>query len=70
MLQYFEDETFKVRSQRTDAVIENVSRRSILGGILTATGFVLSVRFSPANAREALKLYPTGADGMASRQSL
>ena len=67
MLQYFEDETFKVRSQRTDAVIENVSRRSILGGILTATGFVLSVRFSPANAREALKLYPTGADGMASK---
>ena len=67
MLQYFEDETFKVRSQRTDAIIENVSRRSILGGILTATGFVLSVRFSPANAREALKLYPTGADGMPSK---
>ena len=67
MLQYFEDETFKVRSQRTDVIIENVSRRSILGGILTATGFVLSVRCSPANAREALKLYPTGADGMPSK---
>ena len=48
-------------------VIENVSRRSILGGILTATGFVLSVRFSPANAREAFKPYPTGADAMPSK---
>ena len=67
MLQYFEDETFKVRQSCTDAIIENVSRRSILGGMLTATGLVLSLRFSPANAREALKLYPTGADGMPSK---
>ncbi len=64
MLQYFEDETFNVRRPRGDVVLENVSRRSILGGILTGTGLVLSARFSPASAREALKLYPTGADDM------
>jgi isoquinoline 1-oxidoreductase beta subunit len=64
MLQYFEDETFEVRRPRGDVVLENISRRSILGGILTGTGLVLSARFSPASAREALKLYPTGADDM------
>jgi len=64
MLQYFEDETFEVRKPRTGPVIENISRRSVLGGILGGTGLVLSVSLSPASAREALKLYPTGADDM------
>ncbi|MET0408933.1 MAG: molybdopterin cofactor-binding domain-containing protein [Hyphomicrobium sp.] len=63
MLQYF-DQTFKPRAAQGDACIENVSRRSILGGMLGATGLVLSVRFAPADAREKLKLYPTGADAM------
>ncbi|MET1045171.1 MAG: molybdopterin cofactor-binding domain-containing protein, partial [Hyphomicrobium sp.] len=63
MLQYF-DQTFKPRAAQGDACIENVSRRSILGGMLGATSLVLSVRFAPADAREKLKLYPTGADAM------
>ena len=64
MLQYFENETFNVRKPQADAIVENVSRRSVLGGILGGTGLVLSVRFAPASAREALQLYPTGADDM------
>jgi isoquinoline 1-oxidoreductase beta subunit len=64
MLQYFETDTFDVRKPRDDAVIENVSRRSVLGGMLGGAGLVLSVSLSPASAREALQLYPTGADDM------
>jgi isoquinoline 1-oxidoreductase beta subunit len=63
MLQYF-DETLKTSERRLHAHLENVSRRSILGGALGAAGFVLSVRFAPAEAREHLTLYPTGADAM------
>ena len=45
-------------------VIENVSRRGMLGGMLAGAGFVLAFRVQPASAREPLKPYPTGADGM------
>lgn len=67
MLQYFEHREFTVRAPQSSAIIENASRRAILGGLLGTSAFVLSVRFSPADAREALTLYPTGADGMPSK---
>jgi len=44
--------------------IENVSRRGVLGGLLTTTGLILAVDLTPASAREALKPYATGGDGM------
>ncbi len=44
--------------------IENVSRRGVLGGLLTTTGLILAVDLTPASAREALKPYGTGGDGM------
>lgn len=44
--------------------IENVSRRSILGGLLTTTGLVLSLKvLSPSDA-QAVTLYPHGGLGM------
>ena len=60
MLQYLKTEADPVAGQNFDAEITNVSRRGILGGMLTATGLILAARFSPASAREALKPYPTG----------
>lgn len=63
MLQYLDD-TLNSRRPSVDMQLEKVSRRSILGGMLGAAGFVLSVRFAPAQAREHLELYPTGADSM------
>ena len=61
MLQYLKTEADTAADQNFDAEISNVSRRGILGGILTATGLVLAIRFAPqASAREALKPYPTG----------
>ncbi len=60
MLQYLKTASDSAHEPVTHAEITNVSRRGILGGILGATGLVLAVRFTPANAREALKPYPTG----------
>jgi isoquinoline 1-oxidoreductase subunit beta len=72
MLHYIEKETAKagktdamIPAPATQTVIENVSRRGVLGGALAATGLVLAVRILPAGAREPLKPYPTGAAGMA-----
>ncbi len=67
MHQYFEEAEFTVRKPRGNAIIENASRRAVLGGMLSASALVLSVRFSAANAREPLTPYPTGADGMPSK---
>ncbi len=68
MLQYFNDDTTDVRQPQTTSglqtELENVSRRGVLGGFAAATGLVLAFRVSPLNAREALKPYATGADGM------
>ena len=64
MLHYFDVKSSATRERGSNAIIENVSRRAILGGALTATGLILAVRILPANAREALKPYPTGADAM------
>ena len=64
MLQYFEEFGGKTREPRREIVIENASRRGVLGGMLASSAFILSVRYSPAQAREALALYPTGADDM------
>jgi isoquinoline 1-oxidoreductase beta subunit len=64
MLQYFENETFDVRKPEAGSIIENVSRRSVLAGVLAGSSFVLSARISPVGAREALQIYPTGGDDM------
>ncbi|WP_439543562.1 molybdopterin cofactor-binding domain-containing protein [Hyphomicrobium sp.] len=68
MLHYIENEA-KARAAKasTQAIIENVSRRHILGGALLASGLVLAVRIAPAVAREPLKPYPTGAEGMSDK---
>ncbi|MBS0233254.1 MAG: xanthine dehydrogenase family protein molybdopterin-binding subunit [Proteobacteria bacterium] len=60
MLQYLETEAEAAPTPTANADITNVSRRGVLGGLLGATGLVLAVRLTPANAREALKPYPTG----------
>jgi isoquinoline 1-oxidoreductase subunit beta len=64
MLQYLKNESGLEREPAFSAVIENVSRRGVLGGLLTTTGLVLAIDVSPAGALEALKPYPTGGDGM------
>ena len=56
--------TTRTRPSATKTIIENVSRRSVLGGALAASGLILAVRILPAQAREPLKSYPTGAAGM------
>ena len=60
MLHYLKTEADAENGRSFDAEISNVSRRGVLGGLLTATGLVLAVRITPASAREALKPYPTG----------
>ena len=48
-----------------EAVIENVSRRNMLKGVVTGGGLVLAAQFLPAEAvAAAFKPYKTGADGM------
>src|SRR6478735_2080046 len=70
MLKYMNDQVKAARKPErreepaSHAIIENVSRRHVLGGALLASSFVLAVRFSPANALEPLKPYPTGGLGM------
>ncbi len=64
MLHYLEQELRNQRGNALRATIENVSRRGVLGGLLTTTGLVLAIDFSPASAREVVKPYPTGGDGM------
>ncbi len=56
MLHYIENEA-KARAAKasTQAIIENVSRRHILGGALVGTGLVLAVKIAPAIAREPLE---------------
>lgn len=73
MLHYIEKEAEKrtaqssVRAAIENTVIENVSRRHVLGGALAASGFVLAVKVMPAMAREPLAPYPTGAEGMSDK---
>ena len=43
------------------AIIENVSRRNLLKGIVATGGLVIAAQFVP---RTALAEYKTGADGM------
>lgn len=64
MLQYLNQESQKAKSAGFTAVIENVSRRSVVGGLLTTAGLVLAIELTPAGAREAMKAYGTGGDGM------
>ena len=64
MLHYLEQEARKARKPQARAIIENVSRRQFVGGALAASGLVLSVRIPSAEAREPLKRYATGGEGM------
>jgi isoquinoline 1-oxidoreductase subunit beta len=64
MLHYLEQELRNRAGNAFRATIENVSRRGVLGGLLTTTGLVLAIEFSPATAREVMKPYGTGGDGM------
>ncbi|MGE0053513.1 MAG: molybdopterin cofactor-binding domain-containing protein [Hyphomicrobium sp.] len=52
------------RIEKTGFIIENVSRRSILGGILTTTGLVMSLRMLAPTEAKAVTLYPHGGLGM------
>ncbi|RUP00451.1 molybdopterin cofactor-binding domain-containing protein [Hyphomicrobium sp.] len=60
MLQYLKAEADRGRTPVIDAEISNVSRRGLLTGILGVGAFVLSVRLSLVDAKEAHKPYPTG----------
>ena len=60
MLHYLEQEARKSQKPQSGAIIENVSRRQFVGGVLTGSGLVLAVRIAPASALEALKPYKTG----------
>ncbi|MFM7083953.1 MAG: molybdopterin cofactor-binding domain-containing protein [Hyphomicrobium sp.] len=66
MYKFFEEDIS--RSHSTDALptLENVSvsRRDLMNGALSASALILAVQVFPAKAREALKSYPTGGDGM------
>ena len=64
MLHYIEQELRGQRDKNLRVSIENVSRRGVLGGLLTTTGLILAIDFSPATAREVVKPYTTGGDGM------
>lgn len=52
------------RQEKTGFIIENVSRRSILGGLLTTTGLMLSLKLLSPSEAEAAKLYAHGGLGM------
>ena len=60
MLHYLEQEARKAREPQSATIIENVSRRQFVGGVLAASGLVLAVRISSASALEPLKPYKTG----------
>jgi len=64
MLHYIEQAAQAAEQAKYKFAIENVSRRTILGGLLAGTGLVLAVDLAPSYAREALKPYGTGGDGM------
>jgi len=66
MLHYLEMEARRAveADEPSIPVIENVSRRKFIGGALAVSGFVLAVRVPDAGAREPLKPYPTGGEGM------
>lgn len=64
MLHYLKQEAEKAEKLAFPTILENVSRRSVVGGLLAASGFVLAVRIPDAAAREPLKPYPTGGADM------
>jgi isoquinoline 1-oxidoreductase beta subunit len=52
------------QQEKAGFIIENVSRRSILGGLLTTTGLVLSLKVLGSGEAQAAKLYAHGGLGM------
>ncbi|MFA5900197.1 MAG: molybdopterin cofactor-binding domain-containing protein [Hyphomicrobium sp.] len=63
MLHYFDEQSRPSAKLATRAIIENVSRRSFLGGALKTSGLVLALQVVPG-AANAFDAYPTGAAGM------
>lgn len=64
MLHYLKQETEKADRKTAPVILENVSRRSFVGGALAASGLVLAVRIPVASAREKIEPYPTGGADM------
>lgn len=64
MLHYLKQEAEKLARRAQPAILENVSRRSFVGGALAASGFVLAVRIPSASAREKIEPYATGGADM------
>lgn len=64
MLHYLKQEAEKAERSATPAILENVSRRSFVGGALAASGLVLAVRIPSASAREKIEPYATGGASM------
>lgn len=64
MLHYLKQEAEKADRKTAPVILENVSRRSFVGGALAASGLVLAVRIPVASAREKIEPYPTGGADM------
>ena len=66
MHDYFKEKTSSSHPLQNRTWIENVSlsRRQLVNGMLTSSSLVLAVHIFPAEARQTLKSYPTGADSM------
>ncbi len=45
-------------------IIENVSRRDVMKGMVATSGLVVAMQFMTTSEAQAFKPYPTGADGM------
>lgn len=59
MLHYFEDKDRSTAQPQALALIENVSRRSFIGGVLKTSGVALALQIIPG-AAHAFDAYPTG----------
>lgn len=65
MYQYFEkNRADREQANAARALIENVSRRSFIGGVLKTSGVVLALQIVPGGSAGAYDAYPTGAAGM------
>jgi isoquinoline 1-oxidoreductase beta subunit len=63
MLHYFDKQNPATGEPQVHAIIENVSRRSFLGGVLKTSGVALAMQIIPG-AANAFDAYPTGGAGM------
>jgi isoquinoline 1-oxidoreductase beta subunit len=63
MLHYFDKQNQATAEPQVHTIIENVSRRSFLGGVLKTSGVALAMQIIPG-AANAFDAYPTGGAGM------